>query len=487
MLTEDGKKWLSRADTVVYDRLAGEDVLALCRADAERIYVGKSPGAAAGQDEINRLLVEKSRQGRLVVRLKGGDPLVFARGGEEAEALAAAGVAFRIVPGVTAGIAAAALAGIPLTLRKGASTVTFVTGHEDPAKGVSAIDFAALARLETLVFYMGVANLRAIVERLMAAGRAGSTPAAIVERAGAPTQRTTVATLATLADVAAAAGAAPPAVIIVGQVAAMHERLAWFEKLPLFGRTIIVTRPRGQSAEMTEGLAELGAYVIEAPAVEILPRHDLSQLDSALRQLGEFDWLVLTSQNGVRFVFERLRAAGLDARALAGVKVAAIGPATADALGQRGIAADLVPDEFTTESLGKALCALPARGRKRVLLARADIAPPQLAETLKAAGSQVAEVTAYRTARPGALPRAAVEAIRDGKADWITFTSASTVENFVALARAAGLDAKLPGIKLASIGPATTDALRRHGLTPTVEANPHTAQALVEAVLDVES
>jgi uroporphyrinogen III methyltransferase/synthase len=481
MLTAQAVKFLSRADTVVYDRLVAPQILALCRDDAEKIYVGKSPGAApASQEQINRLLVEKSRQGRLVVRLKGGDPFVFGRGGEEAEALAAAGVPFRVAPGVTAGVAAAAMAGIPLTHRKLASAVVFVTGHEEATKDESAIDYAALAKLETLVFYMGVARLPAIAERLITAGRDAATPAAVVERAGSPRQRTIVATLATLAAEADAAGIAPPAVIIVGEVAKLHERLAWFEKLPLFGRTIIVTRPLDKSRRLAERLAELGAQLVEAAAIEVHPPEDYSQLDAAISGLSRFDWLVLTSANGVGFLFDRLTALGLDARALAGVKVAAVGPATAEALREKGIAADLVPEKFTTGDLGMAICALQPTERRRVLLARADVATPQLSEMLKAAGTEVTEVALYRTTRPAALPEQALEAIRQGKADWITFTSSSTVENFFALA---DVDkAKLKRVKFAVIGPVTARALESHGVKPAAIAEPHTIDALINAI-----
>jgi len=486
-LTAEGRKWLSRADVVIYDRLAGRDALALCRGEAEMIPAGKHPGGGEAQERINRLMVEKARAGKLVVRLKGGDPFVFGRGGEEAEALAAAGVPFRVVPGVTAGVAAAAYAGIPLTHRRIASTVTFVTGHEDPAKGGSAIDYSALARLETLVFYMSVANLPAIAQRLTEAGRAPETPAAIVEHAASPRQRTIVATLATVAAEARAADVAPPAVVIVGRVAGLRERLAWFEKLPLFGRTVLVTRSRRQSAQLTESLREAGACVIEAPAIEVRPLEDFKRLDAALADISGFDWLVLTSANGARFLFERLAAIGRDARALAGVKVAAIGPPTAEALRAGGITADLVPDEFTTERLGEAIAALPAAQRKRLLLARADISTPALAAGLTASGSKVVEVTLYRTTCPAALPGEAVEAVRAGSVDWITFTSASTVQNFLELAESAGLDTELPGVKLASIGPATSEALARRGLSAAATAQPHTADGLVQAIISAEA
>ncbi len=481
LLTAEAATWISRSETVVYDRLVSADVLRLCPADAERIYVGKAPGGArAEQDAINRLLVEKAREGRLVVRLKGGDPLVFGRGGEEAEALSAAGVPFRIVPGVTAGLAAAAYAGVPLTHRRDASAVALVTGHEDADKAGSALDWAALARIDTLVVYMGVAGLAAIAKHLLAAGRAPGTPAVIVERAGSARQRTTSATLATLPAEAAAAGVRPPAVVIIGEVGRLQGRLSWFDRLPLRGRTVVVTRAAGRTDDLAERLAERGAHVICAPAIEIRPPADTSALDAAVRRAGDFDWLLVTSPSGVEAFFARLAAHRLDARALAGVKVAAVGPATADALRRRGISPDLVPHEYTTQALGAALSALASAQRRRILLARADIAPPALAEALRSAGSDVLEVAAYETRCPAALPEEAADALRAGTVDWITFTSSSTVVNFLALT--ATLDVDPSPVKRAALGPATAETLAAHGLPATVTADPHTIPALVAAI-----
>jgi uroporphyrinogen III methyltransferase/synthase len=480
LVTAEAAKWLRRADTIVYDRLVGEDLLALAPVQAERVYVGKAPGAAAaGQQRIIELLIARARAGRTVVRLKGGDPFVFGRGGEEAAALAAGGVAFRVVPGVTAATAAAAFAGIPLTQRGIASSLALVTGHEDPAKGGSAIDWNALARIDTVVVYMGVASLEAVAERLIAAGRDAGTPAALVCSAASPAQRTVAATLATISAAARAAGVSPPAVLVVGPVAALRDRLAWFERLPLFGRCVLVTRPAAQAAALAEPLAELGAEVIAAPAIEIAPA-DAAPLESALRRAGDFDWLAVTSPNGVAAVFERLGAMGLDARALGGVRVAAVGPGTAAALRRRGIAADLVPDAFTTAALGEALCALPGERRRAILLARADVAGADLAERLAAAGWRVEQVAAYRTVRPAALPPAALDALRRRGAGWVAFTAASAVENFLALSAEAGVE--LWGVKLAALGPATARALAARGFSAAVTAEPHTVAALAAAI-----
>ena len=482
LITREGHKWLCRADVVLYDRLSAPSLLDACRPDAERIYVGKQPGTPAlTQEEICQLLVEKCRGGGVVVRLKGGDPLIFGRGGEEADALIDAGLAFRIVPGVTAAIAAGSYAGIPLTDRRAASTVTFVTGHEHPDKDESTINYEALAALDTLVFYMGVANLPQIAERLIAGGRGAHTPVAIVQNAARPTQRTIAATLGTVAEAAREAGVRPPSLLIVGEVTRMHERLGWLEKLPLFGRCVLVTRSRQQASRLSDRLAELGANVIECPTIEVRPPADWAAADAALRRLDDFDWLVLTSPNGADALAARMRALGLDGRALAGLRVAAVGPATADTLRGHFIEPDRMPDKFTTEALAAALLAEAGASRGRFLLARADIATNVLPDALRAAGAAVEEVVVYRTVRPDAMPDAALEALREGSADWITFTSSSTVENFLALIE--GEDVSLDGVDLASIGPVTTDTLKAHGLAPAVTAEVHTIDGLVDAIL----
>lgn len=472
--------WIAQADTVLYDRLANPSFLARCRDDAELIYVGKGPGAhAMTQDQINELLVRKTAEGKLVVRLKGGDPLIFGRGGEEADALVDAGLPFRIVPGITAAIAAGACAGIPLTDRRLASTVTFITGHEDPSKDESAINYDALAGLDTLVFYMGVGNLPAIAERLISAGRPAETPIALIQNATLPTQRTVVATLATAAGAAKTNNVRPPALLIVGKVVTLRDKLAWKEKLPLFGQTILVTRTRRQASKLTELLAACGANVIECPTIEITQPEDFAGLDEALGRLESFDWLVLTSPNGVHGLLDRMRHLGLDGRDLAKVRIAAVGPATADLLEEHFLQADLMPETFTGEALGKAL-ATEVRAGGKVLLARANIATNELPEILRAAGAEVTEAVAYRTTRPVRLPDSAADALAGGKVDWVTFTSSSTAENFLAMTE--GTDIDVPALKLASIGPVTTQALLTANLTPTVQAAQHTIPGLVEAI-----
>lgn len=490
LLTAEGAKWISRADVIIYDRLAGPSMLGMARPDARRIYVGKTPGLPEhDQDSINRLLVEHGQTGKLVVRLKGGDPFIFGRGGEEADVLRQAGIAFRVVPGVTSAIAAGAYAGIPLTDRRLASSMALVTGHQDPAKEADTINWQALAGVDTVVFYMGVKNLPLIAERLMAAGRAGDTPAAIVAKAATPQQRTLVTTLDKLAETARQERIAPPALTIVGSVVNLRPRLNWFEQLPLFGQTVLVTRPAHQAAELTERLSELGAAVIEAPVIEIQPPADQAAMDDALRRLGEYDLVVFTSVNGVESFIHRCRQLGLDGRALGRAKVATIGPATAEALRRNFINPDIQPRTFTSEALGAAIQAAGDLRGKRTLLGRADIATAAMREVLLAAGAVIDEVTFYRTAAASALPEEAIEALAEGRVTWVSFTSSSSVANLLVLLKAAQTKLNgaepvslLQGMKLAAIGPVTAETMKQAGLTPTVVAAEHTIEGLVEAI-----
>ncbi len=478
LATVETQNWLRRADVVVYDRLTSPRLLDLCPIAAERIYVGKDPAAdSARQGDINAVLIEHCQAGKLVVRLKGGDPLVFGRGGEEAAELPLAGCEFRIVPGISAAIAVGAYAGIPLTDRAAASSAALVTGHEDPAKNALSINWQALAGIDTVVFYMGVGNLPQIAQSLIAAGRSGETPAAVVENAASPRQRVIAATLETLPAAASEAAIRPPALIIVGHVVSLRDTLNWYERLPLFGQRVLVTRTRQQASALSQRLVELGAEVIEAPTIAVEPPESFAAVDAAIARLHEFDWLVLTSPNGVAALMDRIFDLGLDARRLAGVKIAAVGKTTAEALLERGLRADLVPDDYTTAALGKALVAAGSGGK--MLLARADIATAELTTILGGAGAAVTELTVYRNVRPPSLSPEAVTALAQKRLDWITFTSSSTAENFFALAG----DADLSNTKLASIGPVTSDTLRRHARQPTTEARPHTIEGLVEAMV----
>jgi uroporphyrinogen III methyltransferase / synthase len=466
LMTRRSLELIAAADVILYDRLIPASALDGARADADLRYVGKQPGAPAiEQDEISRQLVELGRAGRRVVRLKGGDPFVFGRGGEEAEALAAAGVPFEIVPGVTAGVAAPAYAGIPVTHRDAASAVAFVTGHEDPAKDGSALDWDALARFPgTLAFYTGLANLAAPAEQLIAAGRDRSEAAAVVVRGCLPGQQTVSGTLADIAERAAQAGLLPPAITVVGPVAELRETLAWLERRPLHGDVVAVTRARAQASGLAARLRELGAEVLETPAIRIEPR----AVD--VPEPRGYSLACFTSPNGVRIFFDRLVG---DARSLADTKVAAIGPGTAAALRDHGIEADVVPERFVAEGLLDALRGEDLTGR-RVLVARAAEARDALPDGLRERGAEVDVVALYDTvAEP--LTDAQREAL--SAASYVTFTSSSTVRFFLEGGGALG-----ERTRVVSIGPVTSDTLREHGIEPDVEAERHDVDGLVDAL-----
>ena len=471
LLTARALELIAAADVILYDRLIPRSALEGARADATLIFAGKEGGGPSmPQAEISRLLVSHGRSGAAVVRLKGGDPFVFGRGGEEAEELRAAGVDFEVVPGVTAGVAGPAYAGIPVTHRDAASAVAFVTGHEDPSKSSSALDWGALAAFPgTLVFYMGVRQLPAIASALIGAGRDPNEPAAVVSRGTLPDQQVVSSTLRRIADVAAEAEVRAPAVVVVGRVAGMRDELKWFESRPLAGLSVAVTRARAQASGLATRLAGLGAAVIEAPAIEIVP------LDGPMPDVRGYDLVCLTSPNGVRLMFDRLGAAGLDARALAGARVAAIGPGTAAALRSRGVIADVVPPErFVAEGLVEALAGVAV---ERALVARAAEARDVLPEALRERGAEVDVVALYETV---ASPLSEDQLSGVSKADYVTFTSSSTVRY---LWGSAGGTGWRPSGRLVSIGPVTSATLREHGLEPDVEATRHDVDGLVEALV----
>jgi len=465
------------ADVIVHDRLIPAGALDAARPDAELINAGKRPGAAEiPQDEIESLMVERARAGHSVVRLKGGDPFVFGRGGEEGEALRAAGVEFEVVPGVTAGVAGPAYAGIPVTHREDASAVAFVTGHEDPGKPGSALDWDALASFPgTLVIYMGVKRLGETVERLIAAGRDAAEPAAAIERGTLPGQRTIEAKLGDLPAAADAGGLRAPAVVVIGPVAARRDGLAWLERRPLNGRRVVVTRARAQASGLARTLAALGAEVVELPAIRIEPRLDSDEVRHAVDEIYSYSLVCLTSPNGVRLLFEALANAGRDARALANATVAAIGPGTAAALRDHGVIADVVPERSVAEALVEALAGVEISGRP-ALVARAAEARDVLPDALRERGAEVDVVALYETLADEPDP-AALEAARD--ADYVTFTSSSTVRNFVAAVGDGFPDAA----RIVSIGPVTSEAAREAGLSVQVEATRHDPDGLVEALL----
>ena len=485
LVTVKALKLLAQGDVIVYDQLASPELLRHARPDAEVLYVGKKAGAhTLPQGGINQLLVDKAKAGLNVVRLKGGDPFVFGRGGEEAEALAAAGVPFEVVPGVTSAVAVPAYAGIPVTHRDYTTLVTFITGHEDPTKEASTIPWDNLGQNPgTLVFLMGVKNLAENCRRLVAAGRHLDTPAAVIQSGTLPSQRTVTGTLASIAEKAAAAGIQPPAILVVGGVAELRERLAWWEKRPLWGKTAVVTRTREQASTLVELLSAAGAHCLEVPTLEIAPPEDFGPLDAALARLADYAWVIFTSANGVTAFFQRLFEKGRDVRALAGVKLAAIGPATALALKERNLLADVVPARFVAEDLAQALLPRIAPG-SRVLLARAAQAREVLPETLAQAGIQVDVAPVYQIRKPKDIPEEARPFIESGQIDILTFASSATVHNFAALVGKEKFQEIAKTALVAAIGPITGDSLKEYGITPQVQPEEYTIPALAAAIED---
>ncbi len=482
LLTIRARELLHSCDDVVYDALVSEELLAaeLDGRAVERHFVGKrGGGASVRQEEIDALLVRLAREGRRVVRLKGGDPFVFGRGGEEAQALQRAHVAFEVVPGVTAGIAGPAYAGIPVTHRAVATSVTFVTGHEDPGKEMTGTDWGALAKSgATLVLYMGVRTLPDIVRQLIEGGRAADTPAAVIERATYPAQRVITGTLSTIVDRAREANVAAPAITIVGDVVRLREEIGWFERRPLAGKHIVVTRARAQASALSVRLRELGAEVSEMPAIRI-EALDPAPLYGALDTIGRYGWLMFTSQNAVELVWRAMRERGLDARSLAHARVAVIGRATADALLAHGVAADVVPERFVAESLVDALRSRQDITGTRVLLPRAADARDVLPGALRGMGAQVDEIPIYRTVLDGDGAEFVASRLREGAIDLVTLTSSSTVRFFVdAVGREAAHMAPV-----ASIGPVTSATAKTLGLHVAVEAEESTIAGLVAAVV----
>jgi uroporphyrinogen III methyltransferase/synthase len=526
LLTLRGRALLERADVVVYDYLANPALLQFARPGAEHVYVGKRAAAhTLTQDGINALLVDLGLSGKTVVRLKGGDPFVFGRGGEECEALHAAGVAFEVVPGITAAIAAPAYAGIPVTHRDFNSSFTFLTGHEkeddykEPesrargaAPGSSDVDWSTVAKLPALAFYMGVKALPRICAKLIEHGMDPATPAATIRWGTRPEQRTVVGTIADLPRRVVEARLTAPAMTIVGRVVSLRDTMNWFERRPLFGQTVVVTRTRLEASDLSSRLAELGARVIEAPTIEVAPPADPAAVNAVFRRLLRtrvsdtiwqrkldkdhdavrrvkwedevgFDWIVFTSANGVRLTRRFLLDNGLDVRVLGTARVAAVGGATAAAVeAELCVRPDLVPDRAVAEALADALAARDEVAGKRFCLLRADIARPVLVERLRAGGAaEVADVPVYETRPVAALPPHLLDALSGGDVTWVTFTSSSTVRNFTALLGANYRDA-LRDVKLASIGPITSATMRELGLEPAVEADASDIDGVVRAI-----
>ncbi len=475
------KECLQKADAVVYDRLADPRILAFAGKNAEMIYVGKaSANHTMRQPDINKLLVNLAAEGKTVARLKGGDPFVFGRGGEEALELKEAGLPFEFVPGVTSAIAVAEYAGIPVTHRHVATSFAVITGHEDPTKGESTINWKGLATsVDTLVFLMGVENIEKISSQLIANGRSADCPAAVIRWGTHPEQRTLITSLGRAAADVRTAGMKPPAIFLVGEVVRLREQLQWFDNKPLFGKTIVVTRAREQASALTKRLEDKGAKVIEVPAIKIMPANDYAPLDTAVSHISNYKWLIFTSTNGVEYFFKRLMTAGKDTRALAGLKIAAIGSATAEALKAHGIVADIVPSAYKAEDLAEALSKDIENGDK-VLIARAEKAREVLPETLRKQGAVVDVVTAYKTVADCENKEELIKALESGEVSIITFTSSSTVTNLLNVLG----DKKelLQKAALAVIGPVTAATLQKNGFNPVVCAEEYTIDGLVQAV-----
>jgi len=474
LLTIKGRRILESADAVLYDHLAPAALLNLAPAHAERLYVGKKKADHEySQDEICAMLIERARRGLTVVRLKGGDPMLFGRGGEEAEALADAGIPFEIVPGVTVPLGIAAYSGVPLTHRDHTSAVTFVTGHS-----VEQIDWDRVGMSETLVIFMGLTAFSGISRALICRGRHPDTPAMAVRWGTRPDQETVVGTLGTLPALIESSGMKPPATIILGEVVRLREKLNWYERLPLFGKRIVVTRAKGQAEALSSRLEAVGADVVEMPTIEIQPASDYAPLDRAISELSAYDWLIFTSANGVRFFLDRLDRSPKDLRSFRG-RICAIGPATSVAIEALHLKVDLMGKEYVAEGLLQAFSTHQLEG-SRILLPRAAVARDTVPDGLRARRAHVDVVEAYRTVVPdGAAERARAIFSGKRKPDWITFTSSSTVQNFVSMA---GPEV-LTDVRVASIGPITTHTARGLGITVDVEARKFTIDGLVEAIV----
>jgi len=484
LITVKGRDCLRRADVVIYDYLANPALLAEAPPEAERIFVGKTRGQHhTPQPQINALLVERAQRGQIVARLKGGDPYVFGRGGEEAEELVTAGVPFEVVPGISTGFAAAAYAGIPLTHRDFTTSLGLVTGHENPLKKVSNLDWQKLATgVGTLVFYMGMANLALIAEQLMTNGRDPQTPVAVIRWGTTPQQQTVTATLADVVTKVTEAGLKPPAVIVVGEVVRLRDKLRWFDNRPLFGRRVLVTRSPHQAHSLAGLLQAAGAEAICLPTVKIAPPVSWKELDEAIAELASTDYLLLTSANGVSAFFERLGTAGLDGRALHGVTIVAVGPKTAAAIANHGLRADLVPQRYQAEGIIELLQQRNLRG-KRILYPRSACARDLLCTELSKSGAKVQAPVAYRT-EPTAEGAVLLRQLLIGEQlDAVTFTSASTVEHCLALLAPHEVDCLNKAV-IAAIGPLTAEAAKKHGLTVNVVPNEATCEALVEALIE---
>jgi uroporphyrinogen III methyltransferase/synthase len=485
LITVKGLAFLKKADVVVYDYLANEELLKAAKEGAETIYVGKKGGDhTLSQEEINALIIRKAGEGKTVARIKGGDPFIFGRGGEEAEELAKAGISFEIVPGITSAIAVPAYAGIPLTHRDFTSTVSFITGHEDPTKKESKIRWDKISTgAGTLVFLMGVGNLPMIAAELIKNGRDPETPVALIRWGTLPEQETTIGKLKNIGEIARTKKIRPPVVILVGEVIELREKLNWFEHLPLFGKKILVTRAREQASDLSERVRDLGGIPIEFPTIEVIPPESWADADHCAAQMAVYDWVIFTSANGVKFFLERIFALGHDIRDLKGPRICAIGPKTAEALDALKVKVDLVPSEYRAESIFEGLKKEDLKG-KRLLIPRARLARDVLPQELRKTGASVDVVEVYQTIRPAGNAEEVKRLLRNKSISAITFTSSSTVSNFADLVGINEVRDLMGGVAIASIGPITAERARTLGIKTTVMPEEFTIPALVEALAE---
>lgn len=484
LLTLRGAELMKRADVVVYDALVNKDILRLAPKTAEIIYGGKrSKEHAIPQGELNQLLIRKAQEGKTVVRLKGGDPYIFGRGGEEAEELHGAGIPFEVVPGVSSITAAANYAGIPITHRSHSSSFTVVTGHEDPTKEGSSVDWAWLAKEPgTKVILMGVERIRQISAELTKHGLSADTPVGMVRWGTRGRQSSIDGTLGTIADLVEKVNFGAPAITIIGDVVKLRSKLNWFERRPLFGQRVVVTRTRGQASQLSDQLTELGAEVLEIPTIRTVEPENKSDLMDAMMALGEYDWIVFTSPNGVSAFFHYFFKGYDDIRALGNLRIAAVGPATASKLKELHLRVDAMPEEYVASKITKAICAFESIENLRILLMRAEIANQELPKQLEEHGAIVDDVACYRTVPESEDQNGAAERLLEGGADWITFTSSSTVENFHVRFDLPKLKEKFPKLRVVSIGPETSRALSALGVKPDAEAREHNIPGLVKAL-----
>ncbi len=474
------------ADVIIYDYLANNKFLDFAKKDAEIIYVGKQGGChTLKQGEINKLIIQKAKEGKNVVRLKGGDPYIFGRGGEEAEELVEENIEFEVIPGITAASAATAYAGIPLTHRDFTASVAFITGHEREDSEYSKIHWDKIATgIGTIVFYMGVKNLPYIVEKLIENGRAPETPVALIRWGTMPYQETVTGTLSNIVDIVKEKNLKPPAIIVVGEVVKLRKKLRWFDTKPLFGKKIVVTRAREQASTLVEILEEEGAYVIEFPTIEIVEPEDYSELDKAIKNIKTYDWLIFTSVNGVKFFLNRLKYHKKDVRVLDGINICAIGPKTAETFEKFGIIPDFIPEKYQAEDIIEGLEKIGINGKK-FLLPRAKVAREILPKKIRELGGNIDVVTVYETKMPDTKKDEVIDMLKNNEIDYITFTSSSTVKNFIEM-----IENKielLKNVKLVSIGPITSNTIKSFGLTPSIEAKKYTIEGLKEAILSNES